>query len=169
MLTDTVNIVGLNILRPKRGKITTYLSCLALLGIVLLLTSCMQVRLLTYPESFTWIGEEDVQSTMHSMAQSMKNLNTLVREEQSPSSHRDDILRELDNLEYVAASLSVSVPLSNSDRSQVPATNHLLIDEHMDDFLEDILRARVQAEMEPANYFGVGKLTGSCTACHRLR
>lgn len=150
--------------RPELSRllIVTTLSCLSLLT----LAGCVQIRQLTYPNTFTWIGEEDVKTTMQSMATGMGKLNRLVVEETQLGSNLRDILIELDNIEFAAASLSIRTPAGDPD---LPATNHLLIDDHMDDFLESILRARLQAESTPPNYYGVGQLTGSCSGCHRLR
>jgi len=53
--------------------------------------------------------------------------------------------------------------------TDAPSTNHLVIDEHMDEFLHRVMQAKLQAELSPANYFGVGQLTGACTGCHRFR
>jgi len=132
----------------------------------LLLTGCVEIRQFTYPSSFTWIGKEEIETSMRSMANSMSEINRLVSEEKKHGNNRGDILIELDNIEYVAASLSIRTPVGDSN---LPATNHLLIDENMDTFLENVLRARMQAESNPANYYAVGQLTGSCAGCHRLR
>jgi len=134
-----------------------------------LVSSCMQVRLLTYPTSFTWIGTEDVQNTMQAMANEMQTLDTLITEEQSPGSNQQAVVKVLTDIEYLAADLSVQTPGSENQSEEIPATNHLLIDEHMDEFLESIYRAKIQAEATPPSYFGAGKLTGSCSACHRYR
>jgi len=150
----------------KRIKNCTFqlIICMALL-----LSGCMQIRLLTYPPSFTWIGEEDVQTTMHAMANNLRTLDTLVAEELNPGSNQESIVKVLSDIEYMMASLSVQTPNPDIHPEQLPATNHLLIDEHVDEFLESVYRAKIQAEGTPPNYFGVGKLTGSCSGCHRYR
>ena len=48
-------------------------------------------------------------------------------------------------------------------------TSHLLIDEHIDDFRADLRLALRDASSDPPNYYTVGRLSGSCTACHQLR
>ncbi len=142
---------------------------LLIFSVVVLLSSCVQFRLLTYPSSFTWIGAEDVQNTMQAMANEMRKLDNLIADEQSPGSSQREVVEALSEIEYLAAALSVQTPGSDNDSEDLPATNHLLIDEHMDDFLESIYRAKIQAEATPPSYFGVGKLTGGCSACHRYR
>jgi len=142
---------------------------LSIFVVVFLLSSCVQVRLLTYPSSFTWIGAEDVQNTMHAMASNMKKIDVLIADEKNPGSNQQAVVEVLSDIEYLAADLSVQTPGSDSGDKDLPATNHLLIDEHMDEFLESVYRAKVQAEATPPSYYGAGKLTGSCSACHRYR
>jgi len=142
---------------------------LAIFVIAVLVSSCMQVRLLTYPSSFTWIETEDVQSTMHAMAKNMQMLDNLIADEQNAGSNQQAVVEVLSDIEYLAADLSVHTPSPDNQSEKIPATNHLLIDEHMDEFLESIYRAKIQAEATPPSYFGAGKLTGSCSACHRYR
>lgn len=137
-----------------------------MLCLIVTLSGCVQIRQLTYPETFTWIGEEDISSSMQSMARSIARLDSLVLEEKQAGSNRELILGELENIEYTAAELSIRTP---RDNTEFPVTNHLLIDEHMEDFLEDIVRAKIQLQASPSNYYSVGQLTGSCMGCHRLR
>lgn len=136
---------------------------------IVLLSGCMHVRLLTYPSSFTWIGEEDVKSSMQAMALSMKKIDIMSRTTPLSISNQQAILNELTELEFQAAALSIQTPKPFEGNSTIPATNHLLIDEHMDEFLESVYRAKVQMQSNPANYYEVGKLAGSCLGCHRLR
>jgi len=152
-------------LRARFNRITTLL-VIALA--TLFIGGCVQLRLLTYPPTFTWIGKEDVQSTMHIMANSLHNLNVLVTNETVHGSNQAAIIDELSNIEYEAALLSVRTPRPE-ESEQLPATNHLLIDEHMEEFLERVYLAKVQAEASPPSYYGVGKLTGTCSGCHRYR
>ena len=140
---------------------TTPVICLALI-----IGGCVQIRQLTYPETFTWIGQDDISNSMQSMAKSIARLDKLVLAETQTGQNRQLILDELEDIEYTAAELSIRTPIDDDD---FPATNHLLIDEHMEDFLEDILKARIQLQANPSNYYSVGQLTGSCMACHRLR
>lgn len=48
-------------------------------------------------------------------------------------------------------------------------TNHLVIDSHIDEFKSDINRAVFNARSNPPNYFALGRLSGSCTGCHKYR
>ena len=136
----------------------------------------MQIRLLTYPSEFVWLDQEDVKGTMHVMANRMNNLHSMIEnnssytdEDQRNSNHLD-ILNELTMLEELAVSVS---PQTNddilADDQEISATNHLLLDENIDEFIGEVMKARMLAEDSPPNYFGVGKLIGNCNACHRQR
>ena len=48
-------------------------------------------------------------------------------------------------------------------------TNHLVIDEHLDQFRLDLNQAIDNARADPPNYFALGRLSGSCVGCHKYR
>ncbi len=72
---------------------------------------------------------------------------------------REEIINLLKDIEKVADELGAGPQV----------TSHLLIDEHIDKFRSDVQKARQAVEREIPNYFLVGRLSGSCTACHFLR
>lgn len=155
-------------------KITSKRSLLLSFALVatVLLAGCVKIRMLTYPSEFTYLDSDSVKGVMHEMAISLSRIDTLVRQsndEPNPSRYQSDILAELQNVEMQATSLSSSTSGTTPDGQARPTTNHLLIDEHIDDFIEQIMHARMLAEDTPPNYYGVGQLTGSCSACHRTR
>lgn len=144
----------------------------ALIAAAFLASGCAQVRLLTYPAEFTYLDSDSVKGVMHEMAVSLGTLDNLVRQSTQSPEDRDNrpaILAQLQNIESMASSLSASTTDQGAEGQARPVTNHLLIDEHIDDFIGQIMRARLLAEAEPPNYYGVGQLTGNCNACHRLR
>jgi len=155
---------------PKKSAIF----CTVLLTIFL--AGCMQIRLLTYPSEFIWLDEKDVQGTMHVMANRINNLQSMVRNssmdldaEQRQSNHAD-IINELTMLEELAISISPRTDaIAIANDQEISATNHLLLDEHIDEFIGEVMKARTLAEDDPPNYFGVGQLVGNCGACHRQR
>ena len=99
----------------------------------------------------------------------IENNSSYTDEDQRNSNHLD-ILNELTMLEELAVSVS---PQTNddilADDQEISATNHLLLDENIDEFIGEVMKARMLAEDSPPNYFGVGKLIGNCNACHRQR
>jgi hypothetical protein len=139
------------------------------------LAGCAQIRRVTYPADFVWLDGRQVEGTMHSMANSMQRLQQLAEHDATEvptggtTPRQAAVLDELSRLESLAISLSGSTARQTPAGDPQPTTNHLLIDEHIDDFIEQILHARLLAESDPPNFYGIGQLTGNCNACHRLR
>jgi hypothetical protein len=48
-------------------------------------------------------------------------------------------------------------------------TNHLALDDHIDQFKIDVNIAIRDARANPPNYFALGRLAGNCTGCHKYR
>ena len=139
---------------------------------MLLLSGCAKIRLLTYPSEFTYLDADTTKGVMHEMAVSLSALDELVQQAANHSGserYQPLILAQLEKIETLATAVSshaTGKTLEGDDRS---VTNHLLIDEHIDDFIGQIMKAKLQTEDEPPNYYGAGQLTGSCNACHRMR
>ncbi|NND91857.1 MAG: hypothetical protein HKN42_13435 [Granulosicoccus sp.] len=155
--------------------INRWRTCLAVFfGSLLLLSviGCAKIRLLTYPSEFSYLEADSVKGVMHEMTISLMALDTVIRQSAdsaTPSRYRPEVLAELQNLEALAISVSSSTTGKTLEGEARPVTNHLLIDEHIDEFIGQIMKARFQAEAEPPNYYGAGQLTGNCNACHRMR
>ncbi len=135
----------------------------------LILVSCAQIRQLTYPSNFVYLDKSDVTTVMQSMAQGITRINRSIVAGTTTNDQVDAILHELDYLELQAESLIGKRRAADNTQLLSLSTNHLLIDEHLDEFLENIGRAKIQAQDEPPNLYAVGQLTGACNACHRLR
>ncbi len=143
-----------------------------LLFFTLLLNGCAKIRLLTYPAEFTYLDENTTKGVMHDMAISLSTLDQLVQQaadDADADRYQPLILAQLQNIETLATSVSSHSPAKSLEGDDRPMTNHLLIDEHIDDFIGQIMKAKLQTEAEPPNYYGAGQLTGSCNACHRMR
>ena len=69
---------------------------------------------------------------------------------------RDLVINELNKMEKIAFDLGAGTQ----------ATNHLFLDQHIDQFKQDVTNARQAVEAEPANFYLAGKLAGSCLGCH---
>lgn len=142
------------------------------LSATLILSGCVQIRLITYPAEFKWLDPSTIQNTMYDLASSMGTLEVLVdlaTDSNDTQMNNDNILAELSKVELLASSLVRSTSDPIGDSAETPVTNHLLIDEHIDEFIDQVMRARFLAENVPPNYYGVGRLTGSCAACHGVR
>ena len=143
-----------------------------LLSFTLLFSGCARIRLLTYPPEFTYLDSDTAKGVMHEMAISLSTLDQLVQQATENSDkvrYRPLILSQLQNIETLATSVSSHSTGRTLEGDDRPKTNHLLIDEHIDDFIAQVMKARLQTEAEPPNYYGAGQLTGSCNACHRMR
>lgn len=141
---------------------------LSFMAVIVLLSSCAEIRLLTYPADFTWIGKEHLKTTMHEMGNSVSNINDLLEQDTNTSFQQSLIVDELDLIESYAISLTGETQWSISDQDK-PKTNHPQINDSLDEFIESIEKARWQAQATPPNYYGVGRITGGCSTCHRIR
>lgn len=163
-------------LQRKRRPIL-YVSTLALyvlLGISVL-SGCAEIRLLTYPSSFFWLDDEDVKSTMHEMYLSIYRLNSLLEDDDTTESSsqkkvvQEEIVDELLQLESLATRISVNASDGTNSEEETSISNHFVIDENINDFVQQVFKARLRAEADPPNYYSVGKLAGQCNSCHRKR
>ena len=136
---------------------------------VLVLSGCAQMRFTTYPDSIVWIDADDVRSAMHTMAASLATIEQLVSSETEAGENQEEVLEELYTLETTAQSLSAGKASTNDNGARYAATNHLLIDDHLDEFSDSILLAQLHVQATPPNYYRAGTLVGSCNACHRFR
>jgi len=81
-----------------------------------------------------------------------------VTNEVTPA-QRETIINELNKMEKIAFSLGAGTQ----------TTNHLFLDQHIDQFKQDVRHARQSVEAEPANFYLAGRLAGSCLGCHVQR
>ncbi len=147
---------------------------LLICAIALLATSCAAIRQVTYPTKFVYVEQEEVSSLMHSLASSMHELEKLVNMDDTTAEKQQKILSELEHIEAETAFLaSTADPIEVDDEQnnnfKVLRTNHLLLDEHIDDFRNEIATAKRQVMANPPNYYVIGQLTGGCNACHLQR
>jgi len=128
---------------------------------VLVLSGCAAIRKVTYPPNFTYLEKKTVTSSMHQLAVSIEKLDSVLREIGSniSASEQERVISQLNTMESIADNLGAGTQ----------TTNHLLLDEHIDQFKSDVITARRSAEAEPPNFYLVGRLSGSCTGCHVLR
>ena len=134
----------------------------------LFLSSCAELRILTYPADFTWIGKESLKTSMHGMANSVSTINSLLKNDMESKQRQTLVVAELNLIEDYALYLSGETEWTISDRES-PRSNHLLLSDNMDEFIEVVELARLQAQAEPPVYYGAGRITGGCSSCHRIR
>jgi len=143
---------------------TPYLSArITVFGVVLpLLAGCAEteVKMHTYPADMVYIEDSEVESAMLRLSKYIWSMNDIFdSQEHIAGYNREMILELLENMEKEALTLGAGSR----------ATNHLLIDENIEDFRADVRDAREAVEAEPPNYFLAGRLSGSCLACHVKR
>lgn len=135
------------------------LMVIVLLSISIII-GCSQIRKVTYPQGYVYLEKKEVRSKMALLGFYVRQMDEILYREDSVS-HQDQA-RLLELLSLINKTTS-DLHASNRD------TNHLVIDEHMDQFKSDVLSAIRGAKENPPNYFAAGQISGSCTACHKFR
>ncbi|MCP4472283.1 MAG: hypothetical protein GY815_16660 [Gammaproteobacteria bacterium] len=141
-----------------RGNNRLRLVLIALLcaGVVF---GCAQIRKATYPRDFVYLEQKQLRSKMALLSLHMRHLDeTLLDDSTVSSDQQQRVVGLLNKINAVTAELGGGV-----------TTNHLVIDDHIDQFKMDVNNAIRNARANPPNYFALGRLTGSCVACHKYR
>ena len=126
----------------------------------ILVAGCAQLRQATYPPDFVYLDQKQVRGQMALMSLYMREIDEILADSYAVNSEQQaEIIRLLNQI-------VVSVDRLGSGNVQ---TSHLLIDERIDDFRTDLQVALRDASSDPPNYYTLGLLAGSCTACHQYR
>ncbi len=150
------------IVAPRLGLFSRRVASRILIVLILgaLLAACAQVRKLTYPPGFVYLERKQVVSRMAEMSLSLRRIEDILGDNLTTSSEQQaEIIVLLNRIDDITDELGAG----NVE------TNHLLIDEYIDAFKVDLQMALRNASADPPNYFALGRLAGSCTACHRAR
>jgi hypothetical protein len=127
-----------------------------------LLAGCAEteVKMHTYPAGMVYIEDSEVENAMLRLSRYIWSMNDIFdSQEHIAGYNREMILELLGNMEKEALTLGAGAR----------QTNHLLIDENIEEFRADVRNARKAVEAEPPNYYLAGRLSGSCLACHVKR
>ncbi|MDC1287996.1 hypothetical protein N8198_08925 [Gammaproteobacteria bacterium] len=120
---------------------------------------CAQIRKVTYPKDYVYLEKKELRSKMALLSFYMRQLDEVQMDSSIVSGDQQQrILDQLNKINDLTAELGGGV-----------TTNHLVIDEHIDQFKIDVNNAIRDARANPPNYFALGRLTGSCTGCHKYR
>ncbi len=123
-----------------------------------LLSGCAQIRKVTYPPDFVYLTDEDVSSGMQRIAAHLVSIELALEADSGAQDTAGIVRSHLDGMRQVAIELG----------ADASATNHLLLDAHMEDFLAALETARAGTSAVPPRFFEAGKLVGSCSSCHRF-
>ncbi len=112
-----------------------------------LITGCAQIRKVTYPSNFVYLDHSLVQTTMLRISLAMRSVDeTLMGGE--PISDADQQL--------IKQRLSAIDELSDKLATGSLVTNHLVIDDHIDDFKREVRNAIRTANASPPNFYAAG-------------
>jgi hypothetical protein len=134
-----------------------------LLTIILLTfhaSGCAQDHKVTYPDNFVYLGQKQIIGEMALLSHYMKQIDEILSDDSTISSEQQA---------RIANILSLIDASADSLGAGSVKTNHLIIDDHIDQFKTDVNVAIRNARSDPPNYFPLGKLVGSCAACHQYR
>jgi len=121
---------------------------------------CASVRKVTYPPDCIYPERTQVTSSMARFSVNLWRIDDILANSETVLPYqREEIIDLLRGIEKVADQLGAGTW----------ETSHLFIDENIDQFKSDVRQAREAIELETPNYFLVGRLSGSCTACHIMR
>ena len=151
----------------KTGNLTSTKSATPVAGLMLLgllcaaiVLGCAQIRKVTYPQDFVYLERSQVKSEMALMSLYLRQIDELLLDNSTISSEQQSrILNILSKIDASADKLGAGSI----------ETSHLLIDDHIDQFKTAVNLAMNNARANPPSYFALGKLSGSCVACHQYR
>jgi hypothetical protein len=125
-----------------------------------LITGCAQIRKLTYPSDFVYLDHSLVQTSMLRISLAMRVVDeTLMRGEPLNESDQQRVKKALSTIDEVTDRLATGNLV----------TNHLVIDEHIDDFKREVRNAIRTANSTPPNFYAATRLSANCVGCHRYR
>lgn len=125
-----------------------------------LMSACAQIRKVTYPGDFVYLEPKQVTSEMALLSFYMRQIDEILTDDSSISSEQQA------RIVSILTSINDSADKLGAGNTE---TNHLVIDDHIDQFQTDVNLALRNASANPPNYFALGKLSGSCVACHKYR
>ena len=136
------------------------ISILTLLSVSILVTGCAQVRKLTYPRDFVYLDHSLVQTSMLRLSLAIRGVDEIMmRGEPLSQANQQRVKKLLSAIDEVTDSLGPGNRI----------TNHLLIDERIDEFKREVRKAIRTANSTPPDFYAAGRLSANCVGCHRYR
>lgn len=123
-----------------------------------LLVACAEPREQSYPSEYVYLEREQVVGKMAAMYRHLSGIEDLLGDNAVVSSEQQaEIIVLLNRIVDITDELGASNV----------KTSHRLIDMYIDAFRLDLELALRNASADPPNYFALGRVAGSCTACHQ--
>jgi hypothetical protein len=111
----------------------------------------------TYPPTFNYITDEQLQTTMWQLAAEVSSLDRMLAEGQVPNaSGRLQVISTLTRMETVSKDLG----------PQDWPSNHPKVARNIGRFRADVARARRAVQVDPPSYYLAGSISGACLHCH---
>jgi hypothetical protein len=144
---------------PNRGsnsRLQVVFIALLCAGVVY---GCAQFRKVTYPDDYVYLDRTQLRSKMALFSLYMRQIDEVLLDDSiTGGDQQQRIVELLNNINDLTVELGSGV-----------TTNHLVIDDHIEQFKRDVSAAIRNARADPPNYFALGRLSGSCVACHQYR
>lgn len=142
------------------GRHRARLVIIAVLGAGLVF-GCEQIRKVTYPQDYVYLDKKQVSSKMALLNYYMIKIDEILLENYTINSDQQA------RIENILVSMGDTV--DSLETAGDARTSHLVIDDHIGEFRSDLNLALANVRADPPNYFALGKLRGSCAACHQYR
>jgi len=157
-LTETVVSDPAGRFVPGRGQLQLLIIALLCAG---LMFGCAQIRKVTYPDDYVYLEKKQVSSKMALLNYYMIKIDEILLEDSTINSGQQARIEDI--------LVSMGDTVSSLETSGEARTSHLVIDDHIGQFRSDLNLALSNVRADPPNYFALGKLRGSCAACHQYR
>jgi hypothetical protein len=119
-----------------------------------------ELRAHTYPPDFNYISQTQLESTMWQLADLISKLDeTLGSTAASDAERRARAVRLLSDMEQA------SLALGPGDWP----SNHPRVSRNVEQFREEIRKARRDLALDPPSEFRAGSVSGACLHCHQAR
>ncbi len=152
MKSNTKNIASMN--APVARWLLLLMLCAGLIA------GCAEMRKSTYPSDYVYLEKKEITGEMFQMSQYLREIDQILLDDSTVSSEQQK--RIIVVLNKIGAS-------ANKLGGDNVRTNHLILDEHIDQFRSEVDLALRDASADPPNYFALGRLSGACLGCHKYR
>ncbi len=154
MKSNKTNITGELMAIPSWKWLVTVLLCSGLIA------GCAQIRKATYPSDYVYLEQKEITNEMVLMSLYLREIDQILLDGATVSSEQQNRIIVVLN--------KISASASKLGGGNV-RTNHLVLDDHIDEFRSEVNVALRDASSDPPNYFALGRLSGACLGCHKYR